>query len=107
MAPLIVVAILWFFVSLFWGNVAKVIGGNRGLNERISFKLGFLFWMIGVGIVALGKPEVSTAIGRGEHDESGSTPLIADELAKLAVLRDSGVLSALEFDRQKRGLLVT
>lgn len=37
--------------------------------------------------------------------ETAGTPSAADEIAKLAALRDSGVLTAEEFDRQKAAAL--
>jgi hypothetical protein len=116
-AALIVIVIFWFFGSLFWGNMAKVIAGNRGLNERIAFKLGFFTWFVGLVIVVASHPDQPMARSDSPTSDISSAPRpkevvshqplrsVGDEVAKLVALRNSGDLSADEFDEQKKTVL--
>lgn len=82
------------------GIAALLIAQSRGATNAVTwFFVGVFLGPFGVLIAALG--------AKGPGRATGSTVGAADELAKLAVLRDGGTLSVEEFERQKRGLLAS
>ena len=106
------------FVCFIWGMIAKTAAVARGLNERSAFWLGFCLWFVGVIIVLASHPERPSAppppVRHNAVQPPASMPATqrpvsesttADELTKLAALRQSGFLSAEEFEEQKRRLL--
>lgn len=85
-------------VWLVCGIGAFLIAQNRGATNALTwFLVGVLLGPIGIILAAI------SAKGPGH----GGTSVIgaADELAKLASLRNSGTITADEFERQKAGLL--
>jgi hypothetical protein len=107
--PPALVVIMWLGGSLFWGSLCKVMAGNRGLNERSAYWLGFMIWFIGLVIVLATKSEQAAPASAS----SQPVPLpatapqlsVADEIAKLAALRDAGELSLDEYEAQRSKLL--
>lgn len=91
-----IVVIVW----IVCGIAALLIAQSRGATNAVTwFFVGVFLGPFGVLIAALG--------AKGPGRLVGSTVGAADELAKLAVLRDSGTITADEFERQKRGLLAS
>ena len=91
----------WPIYVLIWivcGIAALLIAQNRGAtNAPTWFLLGVLLGPIGVLWAAVS--------AKGPGPARGGAVGAADELAKLAVLRDRGIVTAEEFERQKAGLL--
>lgn len=85
-------------VWLVCGIGSFLIAQNRGAtNAPTWFLVGVLLGPIGIILAAIG----AKGSGRAGHSVIGA----ADELAKLATLRDSGTITPEEFERQKAGLL--
>lgn len=85
-------------VWIVCGIGSFLIAQNRGAsNAPTWFLVGVLLGPLGILLAAIG------AKGPGG---SGTAAIgAADELSKLAALRDNGTISGEEFDRQKAGLL--
>lgn len=90
----------WSIYILVWivcGIAAFLIAQNRGAtNAPVWFLVGVLLGPIGILLAAVG------AKGSGQ---AAAVVGAADELGKLAELRDRGVLTPQEFERQKAALL--
>lgn len=85
-------------VWILCGIGAFLIAQNRGAsNAGTWFLVGVLLGPLGIILAAIG----AKGPGRAGQSVIGA----ADELAKLASLRDSGTITADEFERQKTGLL--
>lgn len=85
-------------VWLVCGIGAFLIAQNRGAtNAPTWFLVGVLLGPIGIILAVLG--------AKGPGRTGASVIGAADELAKLASLRDAGTITAEEFERQKAGLL--
>lgn len=85
-------------VWLVCGIGAFLIAQNRGATNALTwFLVGVLLGPIGIILAALG--------AKGPGRTGASVIGAADELAKLASLRDAGTITAEEFERQKAGLL--
>jgi hypothetical protein len=92
----------FYFLLAF---IPAAIAANRGRSPLnwflVAVLLSPLIAVILVVIMPRGDPQ----------DSAGAPPLaappigVADELGKLAVLRDAGTLTAAEFERQKDALL--
>jgi len=85
-------------VWIVCGIASLLIAQSRNTTNPVTwFFVGVLLGPLGVLIAAFG--------AKGPAQATGSTIGAADELAKLAVLRDAGTISTAEFERQKAGLL--
>lgn len=91
----------WSIYILVWivcGIAAFLIAQNRGAtNAPTWFLVGLLLGPIGILLAAFG--------AKGPGPTGGVVVGAADELAKLADLRDRGIVTPDEFERQKAGLL--
>ncbi len=89
---------IYILLGIVCGIAAFAIAQNRGAtNAPIWFLVGILLGPIGILLAAVG--------AKGHGSASGALVGAADELAKLADLRDRGIVSADEFERQKAMLL--
>jgi hypothetical protein len=100
----------WFLISV---GVVDLLFMNRSPNIAM---LGFLFIAWGGGLLLFNalrpKPPVvkrtilTTVIPSAIPPvQGGRVASVSDELAKLGILRDRGVITADEFEAQKRKLL--
>jgi hypothetical protein len=91
----------WSTYILVWivcGIAAFLIAQNRGAtNAPTWFLVGLLLGPIGILLAAVG--------AKGPGPTGGVVVGAADELAKLADLRDRGIVTPDEFERQKAALL--
>ena len=118
-------AMLWFFMFFIWIWLLIVVFGDIFRSSDLS-GWGKALWVIFVIIlpylgilvylIARGKSMQERAIAQAAEQEKArrqyiqevsSTPgaSTAEELTKLAALRDQGVLTQEEFDSQKAALL--
>lgn len=101
------------FVLFTWpgGSASRTVKGNMTIRLVMEWCAAF-----NVECEKLGNRSASGVAPRSDSREgartrlaspstSASSPLVADELRKLAELRDSGVLTQDEFTRQKKRLL--
>ena len=96
-------AVIAFFGALFTGGIACLFFPFFANDHHVKFleKQGYL-----TAKQASEKEAASGALlGRMSHTQAAAPTSVADELSKLASLRDSGVLSEAEFDEQKQRLL--
>ena len=100
----------WLFFSLFWGSLCKVIAGNKGLRQRNAYWLGFFLWFIGLIIVIASNPGQPLGVEQpatvaAKHLTPTPTLSVADEIEKLARLRDAGELTSDQYEAQRARLL--
>jgi hypothetical protein len=115
---------LWFFLFIAWlwllfsvfGDIFRshdLSGWAKALWTLFIIVLplfGVLVYLIARG-AGMTERTVKAQEGREEafrayvRETAGSSPSTADELAKLAALRDAGTISAEEFEAQKAKLL--
>jgi len=92
----------WPIYILLWivcGIAAFAIAQNRGAtNAPTWFLVGLLLGPVGILLAAVG--------AKGSGTTGGVVVGAADELAKLADLRDRGIVTGDEFERQKAMLLL-
>ena len=117
-------SMLWFFLWFIWIWMLIVVFGDIFRSEDLGgFSKGlwtvaviiFPFLGVFVYVIARGKAMGERDIARARESEAafrsyvqdaaGSSTGTADELARLAQLRDSGVLTDAEFAQQKAKLL--
>jgi hypothetical protein len=100
----------WFLISV---GVVDLLFMNRSPNIAM---LGFLFIAWGGGLLLwqslrpkppAAKTTILTTVIPAPRplDRGGRVAGVSDELAKLGILRDRGVITADEFEAQKRKLL--
>ncbi len=116
--------ILWIFGFVIWIWLLIVIIGDLFRDHTQSgwakaFWIIFILFLPLIGVLAylifrgggMHERSVRQAQAMDEQarayirDAAGTTPSTADELQKLAQLRDQGVLSPQEYDAQKAKLL--
>ena len=116
---------LWLFLWIAWiFLLIRVVGDvfrspDLGGGMKAAWTLGLvLFPYLGVLVYLIARggamherdvkqaTDNEAALQQYLRHVAGSGPSTADELGKLAALRDSGVLTTEEFDRQKAKLLV-
>ena len=105
-----VIILVWLFFSLFWGSLCKVIAGNKGLRQRNAYWLGFLLWFIGLIVVIASSPEQSHSVEQparvaAQRLAPATAMSVADEIEKLARLRDAGDLTPEQYEAQRARLL--
>lgn len=98
------IAILFWVVLCF---AAGMLASKRGRSSVIWFAVALFLSPLVAGIFLLVLRDLSrdvhlTGVAAAIRGQGVSR---ADELAKLAELRDKGVLTPKEFDRQKKALL--
>ena len=87
-------------VWIVCGIASLLIAQSRGATNTVTwFFVGVLLGPLGVIIAALG--------AKGPGKVTSSTIGAADEVQKLAALRDAGTITTAEFERQKAGLLAS
>jgi hypothetical protein len=114
---------LWFFVFILWLFLLFTVfvdifrssdlsgWGKAGWSIFIIVLplLGVLVYLIVRGGKMHERSERTAARDEAEFREyvraAAATPSVADELHKLATLRDSGVITPAEFEREKSKLL--
>lgn len=85
-------------VWIVCGIGAFLLAQNRGAtNAATWFLVGILLGPLGILLAAVG--------AKGPGRDTAPVLGTADELTKLAVLRDAGTITEVEFDRQKVTLL--
>ena len=105
-----VIILGWLFFSLFWGSLCKVIASNKGLRERNAYWLGFFLWFLGLIVVIASSPEQPRRVEQPATVAAPgpahlTAPSIADEIGKLARLRDAGELTPEQYEAQRARLL--
>jgi hypothetical protein len=117
-------AMLWFFLFFIWIWLLITLFADIFRSEDLSGwgKAGWTIFLIVlpwlgalVYLIARGKSMGERAMKQAAdqekamrayvHDVSSSSTSVADEISKLAALRDQGVLTAEEFNAQKAALL--
>jgi hypothetical protein len=116
-------AMLWFFMFFAWiwlligifGDIFRsddLGGGGKALWTLFVIVLpllGVLIYLIarghGMQERSIREAEAAEAATRQYIQQAAGSTSTADELAKLASLRDQGVLTAAEFEAQKTALL--
>ncbi|HEY5890541.1 MAG TPA: SHOCT domain-containing protein [Acidimicrobiia bacterium] len=116
-------AMLWFFLFFMWIWLLISLFTDVFRSDDLSGwgKSGWIFFMIIIPwlgalvyVIVRGKSMQDRAIAEMARQEKASRAYIqdvassastADELAKMAALRDSGVLTDQEFAAQKNALL--
>jgi hypothetical protein len=91
-----------------WGVLVWAVGGALYLGGGAARPLGVLVALGGIVMVVVGI--IGAGVGAETKNQlqnvpSAGTTSTADELAKLAQLRETGALSPEEFEAQKRWLL--
>ncbi len=85
-------------IDIVCGIAAFLIAQNRGASSAPGWGvLGFIFGPLGLLVTAVG--------AKGSRPVGGAGVGAADELAKLADIRDRGILTPEEFELQKAALL--
>ncbi|MBA2757322.1 MAG: SHOCT domain-containing protein [Chloroflexi bacterium] len=87
--------IIWVLFALLVGYAASRKGRSFGVYALLSLLLSPLLALI-----------ILVTSGDAKPTQPPVVTGVADELGKLAQLRDSGVITAAEFERQKAALLV-
>lgn len=89
--------LIWIAV---WGSIGYYIGPFRGYEPINGALMCAFLGPIGILILAV-------TTGPDAPDPTAAMPSVdaADQICKLAQLRDDGVLTAAEFDTKKRELL--
>jgi hypothetical protein len=118
-------AMLWFFMFFIWIWLLIVVFGDIFRSSDLSgwgkalwvlFVIVFPYLGVLIYLIARGKSMQERAMAQAAEQEKATRRYIqevsstggassADELAKLAALRDQGVLTQDEFDSQKAALL--
>ncbi len=118
-------AMLWFFMFFIWIWLLIVVFGDIFRSSDLSgwgkalwvmFVIIFPYLGVLVYLIARGKSMQERAIAQAAEQEKARRQYIqevsstsgastAEELTKLAALRDQGVLTQEEFDSQKAALL--
>ncbi len=118
-------AMLWFFMFFIWIWLLIVVFGDIFRSSDLSgwgkalwvlFVIIFPYLGVLVYLIARGKSMQERAIAQAAEQEKARRQYIqevsatsgastAEELTKLAALRDQGVLTQDEFDSQKAALL--
>jgi hypothetical protein len=117
-------AMLWFFLFFIWIWLLITLFADIFRSEDLSGwgKAGWTIFLIVlpwlgalVYLIARGKSMGERAMKQAADQEkamrayvqdvSSSSTSVADEISKLAALRDQGVLTAEEFNAQKASLL--
>jgi hypothetical protein len=117
-------AMLWFFLFFIWIWLLITLFADIFRSEDLSGwgKAGWTIFLIVlpwlgalVYLIARGKSMGERAMKQAADQEkamrayvqdvSSSSTSVADEISKLAALRDQGVLTAEEFNAQKAALL--
>ncbi|HEX8804066.1 MAG TPA: SHOCT domain-containing protein [Acidimicrobiales bacterium] len=113
-------SMLWFFVFIMWIYLFIVLIGDifrspdlSGAGKALWCLLLIVFPLLGAlaYIIVRGHGISERQIARAQQQEQAfrsyvqdvavAAPTPADEVAKLVALRDQGVISAEEFERQK------
>jgi biotin transporter BioY len=84
---------------LIWSGLVGWIASTRGRNPVAWFTLSVLLSPL-LGLIAV------LVVGKATPDVAVHPASAADEIAKLAALRDAGTITSEEFERQKTALLV-
>jgi hypothetical protein len=91
---------LYIGLMLAVSSAAALLVGDSTTIEVFSFVAG----LVG-GLALIYKSSTIKVDATDDERATGSRIGIADEVAKFAVMRDQGILTADEFERQKRSLL--
>jgi hypothetical protein len=92
------IIVVWLLLCL----VPAYIAGQKGNSAAVAFLVSLLLSpLVGLIIAVIQKPAAQPSAPPSPTSAIG----VADELAKLGQLRDSGAISAEEFDRQRAILL--
>lgn len=115
--PLYKTNYMGFWVRVYSNRVDFKAGAGQEsvpINQIASIKLGMVGYMQVViettggkkyKIPCIKKKELREAIYKAQSSPSQPSAGVADELVKLADLRNKGVISAADFDKQKNQLL--
>ncbi len=103
------VAIVWLFMAI----ICAVIGTNRKIGGVAGFFLGLFLSVIGLIIVLCSKSlddekrdmAMMYAMSQKPQTATKTNSSTADELQKLAALRDSNAISNDEYERLKQKLI--
>ena len=117
-------AMLWFFLFFVWIWLLITLFADIFRSEDLSGwgKAGWTIFIVAlpwlgvlIYLIARGKSMTERAMKQASDQEkamrsyvqevSSSSSSVADEIGKLAALRDQGVLTAEEFNAQKVALL--
>lgn len=112
------IVVLWLILAIAVGALANSRGrsgvGFFLLSAILSPLLGLIVVLVMSDLTAVEKKDRERQAEHEKHLESikaiaqprgGGTSSLADELSKLAELKERGVLTAPEFEAQKRALL--
>ena len=97
-------------IYLIISGVAALLIGGWGESKTVGFWGAvaisfFLTPLIGIIVVALSKDKKQLAKERAILKKAAQPTSVADELTKLAQLKESGILTEDEFNSQKMKLL--
>lgn len=112
-------SLIWFFLFVIWIMLVFRVSGDLFRSDMSGFtKVLWLLFMIALPYIGvftyllvrggeMAKNEMAAATAQEQavrdyiRSAAGGAPSVADELERLAALRDRGVIDQAEFDRLK------